>query len=89
MANKKSSIKRDQLIKKANAKNKASKTLLKTNLKKFSTAVADGDRKAAESAYNVAAKTVDRAATKNLIHKNNAAHKKSSMARALNTLEAK
>lgn len=89
MANIKSAAKRDQLIKKANAKNRAARTLLRTNLKKFNAAVADGDRESAETAYKVAVKTVDRAATKNLIHKNNASNKKSALARALNSMEAK
>ena len=87
MANIKSSEKRNQLIKKATAANKSSKTLMKTNLKKFDAAVAEGDRAAAEAAYKVAAKTVDRAGNKNLIHKNNAANKKRAMDRALNAMQ--
>lgn len=86
MANIKSAKKRDQLIKAANAKNKAEKTLMKTNLKKFDAAVESGDKTQAEAAYKVAVKTVDKAAGKNLIHKNNAANKKSSMTKALNSI---
>ena len=41
----------------------------------------------ADSAYKVAVKTVDHAAGKGLIHKNNAAHKKSSMSVKLNGME--
>ena len=67
-------------------KNKADKSVLKTNLKKFDAAVAEGNREAAESAYKVAVKTVDRAAAKGIIHANNAAHKKSRMAIALNNM---
>ena len=52
---------------------------MKTTLKKFDTAVSEGNREAAESAYKVAVKTVDHAASKGLIHKNNAAHKKSAL----------
>lgn len=89
MANIKSSEKRNRLIKKANARNKAARTLLKTNVKKFNAAVAEGDRERAESAYKDAVKTVDRAATKNLIHKNNAARKKSSMTISLNAMAGK
>lgn len=87
MANIKSAAKRDQLIKKAHAKNKAEKSILKTNLKKFNAAVTEGDREGAEAAYKVAVKTVDRAAGKNLIHKNNAARKKSHLTVALNSME--
>lgn len=80
MPNIKSAAKRDALSKEKNARNKAAKTLLKTNIKKFDAAVAEGDHDAAVSAYKVAVKTVDHAATKHLIHKNNAARKKSQLA---------
>ena len=55
-------------------------------IKKFDAAVADGNRDAAVSAYKVAVKTVDRAACKGLLHKNNAAHKKSAMSVKLNEM---
>jgi len=84
MPNIKSAAKRDELAKARNAKNKAEKTALKTTLKKFDAAVVEGNRDAAVSTYKVAVKTVDRAVNKGLIHKNNAAHKKSSMTLKLN-----
>ena len=59
---------------------------LKTNLMKFDAAVAEGNRDAAVSTYKVAVQAVDRAAGKGLIHKNNAAHKKSAMAQKMNEL---
>ena len=83
MANIKSASKRVLLTQKATAKNKAAKSLMKTNIKKFDAAVAGGDRSQAESAYKAAVKTVDRAATKGLIHKNKAARRKSSLTRKL------
>lgn len=86
MPNIKSAMKRDQLGKMRNAVNKAKKSELKTLVKKFDAAVAEGNREAAVSTYKVAVKAVDRAAAKNLIHKNNAAHKKSSMTVKLNTM---
>ena len=89
MANIKSSLKRASLIQQSTAKNRAAKSLMKTNIKKFDAAAAEGDQKTAEDAYKVAAKTVDRAATKKLIHKNKAARRKSAMMRKLNTLEGK
>jgi len=89
MANIKSSAKRAQLIEKATAKNRAARSLMRTNNKKFDVAVESNDKEVAESAYTVAVKTVDRAATKNLIHKNNAARKKSAMTRKLNAMESK
>ena len=89
MANIKSSAKRALLIEKTTAKNKAAKSLMKTNIKKFDAAAAGNDREAAESAYKSAVKTVDRAATRNLIHKNKAARRKSAMTRKLNAIEGK
>lgn len=86
MPNIKSAEKRVLVAKERNARNKAAKTELKTNLKKFDAAMNEGDREAAESAYKVAVKAVDHAASKGLIHKNNAAHKKSSLTTKLNGL---
>ena len=87
MPNIKSSAKRDQLAKARNAKNKAEKSALKTAIKKFQTAVSEGDKEAAATNYKAAVKAVDKAAGKNLIHKNNAANKKSKMASKLNAME--
>ena len=67
-------------------KNKADKSALKTNLKKFEAALESGDHAAAEGAYKVAVKAVDQAVVKGLLHKNNAARKKSSMTLKLNKL---
>jgi small subunit ribosomal protein S20 len=87
MPNIKSAEKRVLVAKERGARNKAAKSELKTSLKKFDTAVSQGNREAAESAYKVAVKTVDQAATKGLIHKNNAAHKKSSLTIKLNGIK--
>jgi small subunit ribosomal protein S20 len=86
VANIKSSAKRALLIQSATAKNKAAKSLMKTNIKKFNTAAAKNESETAESAYKAAIKTVDRAATKKLIHKNKAARRKSAMTRKLNSM---
>ena len=89
MANIKSSAKRVLLIQKATAKNKSARSLIKTNIKKFDSAASGGDRDAAERAYKTAIKTVDRAATRGLIHKNKAARKKSALTLKLNSIEGK
>ena len=86
MPNIKSAEKRVLIAKERTAKNRIEKTKLKNTLKKFGAAVESGDREAAATAYKVAVKTVDRAAGKGLLHKNNAAHKKSAMAGKLNDL---
>ena len=67
-------------------RNKANKSALKTDLKKFDAALTAGDKAAAEAAYKNAVKAVDQAVVKGLLHKNNAARKKSSMTLKLNRL---
>ncbi|MCD7859833.1 MAG: 30S ribosomal protein S20 [Firmicutes bacterium] len=86
MPNIKSSKKDVLRIKAAYEKNKSEKSALKTCLKKFDAAVASGDKAAAEAAYTAAVKSVDKACSKGLLHKNNAARKKSSMTLKLNAL---
>ena len=69
-----------------NEKNRAAKSVLKSTLKKFDTALAEGNREQADSAYKAAVKTVDESVKKGILHKNNAAHKKSSLTQKLNNL---
>ncbi len=69
------------------ARNKAAKSALKTDMKKFQAAVTAGDKGEAQSAYAVAVKAVDKAAAHGLIHRNNAARKKSALTLRLNKLE--
>ena len=70
----------------ANERNKMAKSALKTVLKKFDASLVSGDKAAAETAYKAAVKAVDKAVVKGLLHKNNAARKKSSMTLQLNKL---
>ena len=60
MPNIKSAKKRVQLSEVRNARNKAERSALKTTLKKFDAAVAEGNRTEAEGAYKVAVKSVTR-----------------------------
>ena len=87
MPNIKSAAKRVLISKEENARNRMEKSVLKTNVKKFDAAVADGNREAAESAYKVAVKSFDKAVVKGVIHKNNAANKKSGLSAKLNAME--
>ena len=81
------SAKKRVLVAQAKAmQNKAAKSALKTQIKKFDAAVAEGNRSEADIAYKVAVKAMDQAAAKGLLHKNNAANKKSSMTIKLNNL---
>lgn len=87
MPNIKSAAKRDALSKERNIANRAAKSTLRTNLKKFDTAVTEGDHDKAVSAYKVAVKSLDHAASKNLIHKNCASNKKSKLTVKLNAMQ--
>ena len=78
MPNIKSAKKRVLLSREANVKNKMAKSALKTTLKKFDSAVVAGNREEATAAY--------KAAVKGILHKNNAARKKSSMTLKLNAM---
>ena len=70
------SSKKDVLSSKiAYEKNKADKSELKTNLKKFESALESGDKAAAAAAYTAAVKLVDKAVIKGILHKNTAARK--------------
>lgn len=86
MANIKSQIKRNRQNEAARLRNKAVKSRLKTELKKFQTAVEAGEREGAEQAFQTATRELDKAATKGIIHRNNAANKKSRMAKKLAAL---
>ena len=86
LPNIKSAKKRVLVAEARNARNKAEKSALKTAIKKFEAAAADGDRTEAEATYKVAVKAVDKAAAKGLMHKNNAAHKKSALTLKLNKI---
>lgn len=68
--------------------NKAKKTALRSQIRKYDQAVADENREAAEMLYPLTAKQLDKAVSKGLIHKNKAANIKSSMAKRLNSLNA-
>ena len=86
MPNIKSAKKRVLVSQTKAMQNKAAKSALKTDIKKVEAAVAEGNRSEADVAYKVAVKAVDKAVVKGLLHKNNAAHKKSSMTIKLSKL---
>ena len=59
---------------------------MKTAIKKFDAAAADGNRADAEAAYKIAVRKVDQAVSKGVLHKNAAAHRKSAMTLKLNRI---
>ena len=86
MANIKSQIKRIATNKKATDRNKAVKSELKTHIRAVRTAVTAGDKDKAIAALGVASKKLDKAASKGVIHKNQAANRKSAIAKQVQSL---
>lgn len=88
MPNIKSAKKRVAVIEKKTSQNKMIKSSVKTAIKKFNAALAAGDVAAAEKLLPETVSVIDSAASKGILHKNNAANKKSSLAKSLNALKA-
>ena len=86
MANIKSQIKRILTNKKSQDRNRAVKSEVKTAIRATRTAITAGDKAAATAALTVASKKLDKAASKGVIHKNQAANKKSAIAKQVSAL---
>ena len=86
MANIKSQLKRIRTNEKARLRNKSVKSSLKTAVRHFREAADSGDREAALTAMATASQQLDKAASKGVIHPNQAANKKSAMALRANSL---
>ena len=81
MANIKSQIKRNRTNEQARQRNVAVKSALKTAVRRFRTAADAGDAAAAATALQTASRALDKAVSKGVIHKNQAANRKSGMAK--------
>ncbi|MDQ1661596.1 MAG: small subunit ribosomal protein [Blastococcus sp.] len=81
MANIKSQLKRIKTNEKARQRNVAVKSALKTVVRRVRTAADAGDAAAATAALLTANKALDKAASKGVIHKNQAANRKSGLAK--------
>ena len=86
MPNIKSAKKRVLVIEKKTMRNKAIKSALKTQVKKFLSAVEAGDKEAATKLYPETVSAIDAAVTKGVIHKNAASRKKASLYKAYNQM---
>jgi small subunit ribosomal protein S20 len=82
VANIKSQIKRVKTNNKAQARNKSVSSSVKTAVRKFREAVAKGDAATTTAELRAASKALDVAVSKGVVHRNTAANKKSSMAKA-------
>ena len=86
MANIKSQIKRNRQNEKARLRNKSAKSELRTLVRQFREAAASGDKAATEEALRKATRGLDKAASKGVIHNNQAANRKSALASAAASL---
>jgi small subunit ribosomal protein S20 len=82
MANIKSQIKRNKQNEKRGERNKAVRTALKTSTKKVRSAVDAGDAEEATARQREAARALDKAVAKGIVHKRTAARRKSRLAKA-------
>ncbi|OLT47053.1 30S ribosomal protein S20 [Saccharomonospora sp. CUA-673] len=86
MANIKSQMKRIKTNEKRRQRNQAVKSAVKTSIRKFREAAESGDKDKAVTLQQAAGRQLDKAASKGVIHKNQAANKKSAMAQRVNKL---
>ena len=86
MANIKSQLKRIKTNEKARLRNKAVKSELRTHVRRVREAVAGGDKDAASVALATASRKLDKAVSKGVIHRNQAANKKSALAKSVASL---
>jgi len=86
VANIKSQLKRIKTNEKARQRNKAVKSSLKTAIRKFREAAEAGETEKATALMRDASQQLDKAASKGVIHKNQAANKKSAMAKKVGVL---
>lgn len=86
MAHLKTAIKRLQTSKKANLRNRARTSELKTFEKKFRSAVAESNKELAQELLQAACSKFDKAAKVGTLHKNKVSNKKSQLCKLMNTL---
>ena len=86
MANIKSQIKRNRQNEAARVRNKGVRSALKTSIRRFREAADAGDAATATSALRTASRALDKAVSKGVIHANQAANKKSAMAKRAGSL---
>ncbi|QPK94481.1 30S ribosomal protein S20 [Actinomyces sp. zg-332] len=86
MANIKSQMKRIRTNEKRRIRNQAVRSELKTYVRRTREAIAANDKEAAEAALRIAGRKLDKAVSKGIIHANQAAQRKSKLAKQINAL---
>lgn len=89
MPNIKSAKKRVLVTEKKNLENRMVKSAIKTAIRKYNDAIASGNIEEAEKLLPETVSVIDSAVSKGILHKNNAANKKSALAKNLNAIKAK
>ena len=89
MPNIKSAKKRVLIAEARRQRNTVAKSQMKTQLKKFSAAIAGGDQQTAAAQLKASVSVLDKTAAKGVIHKNAASRRKANLYRAYNKLEVK
>ncbi len=84
MPNIRSAAKRARQTEKRELRNKRTKSLVKSSIRNFEEALQLGDEEEAKNRLYQAVRQIDKAAAKGILHKNNAARKKSSLSRRFN-----
>ena len=86
MANIKSQMKRIRTNEAARVRNQSVKSALRTSIRKFREAAASGEKSQAQELLATASRSLDKAASKGVIHANQAANKKSALSLAFNKI---
>ncbi|MBG0784954.1 MAG: 30S ribosomal protein S20 [Anaerolineaceae bacterium] len=87
MANIKSQIKRNRQNTKQRARNRVYRGSARTAVRNVNAAIENGDAEQAQAAAMIAIKALDKAAAKGVIHKNNAARRKSRLMQQLKSMD--
>ncbi|MCR3921200.1 MAG: 30S ribosomal protein S20 [Firmicutes bacterium] len=88
MPNTKQAEKRMRVTAKRTARNRQVKSSVKTAVRRFSDTLAEGNLEVASDKLHATVKTLDKAVSKGVVHKNAAARKKSRLAKRLNKAKA-
>lgn len=88
MANTRSAEKRIRVTERRTLRNRRVKSRMRTAIRRFEAAVAEGDTETSATLFEKATSNIDRATAKGVIHKNQASRRKARLAKRLNALQA-
>lgn len=88
MANTRSAAKRVRVTERRTLRNRMIRSRMRTSIKRYEAALAEGDAQTSEELYKKVTSTIDRATAKGVIHSNEASRRKARLAQRLNALQA-